>query len=171
MNYSKVFYWLCVADNARTAFGWFAGIFTTISVITTVIYFFGFYTSSAQEQTQEDKDIQRNMGKWMRWCYPFMVLFWMLLVLTPDKKDALLIVAGGGVLNYLASDSTAKSIPHELLTFAKTEIQNMGESAKVDLDIKSQKDKILDAAKMMTTQELLDKMKVDSNFAKIVLNK
>jgi hypothetical protein len=100
-----------------------------------------------------------------------MVLFWMLLVLTPDKKDALLIVAGGGVLNYLASDSTAKSIPHELLTFAKTEIQNMGESAKVDLDIKSQKDKILDAAKMMTTQELLDKMKVDSNFAKIVLNK
>ena len=37
MNYTKLFYWLAVADNARTLFGWGVAIFTTIAVIATII--------------------------------------------------------------------------------------------------------------------------------------
>jgi hypothetical protein len=41
----------------------------------------------------------------------------------------------------------------------------------VDLGIASQKDKILEEAKNMTANQLMDKMRVDSNFAKVILNK
>jgi D-arabinose 5-phosphate isomerase GutQ len=107
----------------------------------------------------------------MWWSYPFMILFWSLYIFTPNKKDALLIVAGGGTMEFLTTDSTVKQIPHELSSFVVTQLKSMGEEAKVELGIQSQKDKILDEAKSMTTQQLLDKMKVDTNFANIILNK
>lgn len=81
------------------------------------------------------------------------------------------IVAGGGAMNYLSQDSTAKQIPHELLEFTKVNLQNFAEEAKVQLGIQSQKDKILEEAKKMTSIEILDRMKIDSNFAKIILEK
>ena len=171
-NYQYLFYWMTVADNARAFFIVCVFIFTLIAVIATICNFIfaadGWDSSNTKDDNLKGQAIARS---WIRYSVPFAVLFWSLLIFTPSKRDALLIVAGGGVLNYLSSDSTAKTIPKELLTFAKTEIENLGESAKVDLDIKSQKDKILDQAKSMTTDQLLDKMKVDSNFAKVVLNK
>ena len=171
MNYTKVFYWLTVADNAKSLFTVLIAIFTTIAVISTIGYFICSYTNAAQEQTDSDKEGQTMARRWMWWCYPFAVLFWMLQIATPNKKDALLIVAGGGLANYLTSDSTAKQVPHELLNFAKVELQNMAASAQVDLNLKSAKDKILDQVKTMSASEVLDRMKVDSNFAKIVLDK
>jgi hypothetical protein len=105
----------------------------------------------------------------MWWSYPFMILFWGLYIFTPSKKDALLIVAGGQTLNFLTTDSSSKKIPHELSSFLLTEIKNMAESAEVDLNIASQKNKILQEAKNMTASELMEKMKADSNFTKIIL--
>jgi hypothetical protein len=161
MNWYELFYWLTVADNAKAMFITFTVIFTVISAIATIAYF----------STSDEKDNQKMSRKWMWWSYPFMVLFWSLFVFTPNKKDALLIVAGGGTMEFLTTDSTAKQIPHELSSFVVTQLKSMGEEAKVELGIQSQKDKILDEAKSMTTQQLLDKMKVDTNFANIILNK
>lgn len=161
MNYTKLFYWLTVADNAKTLFVTFIWIFTVISLIATFVYFFNW----------DDEKGQRMPRKWMWWSYPFMILFWSLYVFTPNKKDALLIVAGGQTLNFLTTDSTTKQIPHELSGFVLTELKNMAQEAKVDLNIASQKDKILDEAKNMSAKQLMDRMKVDSNFAKIILDK
>jgi hypothetical protein len=163
MNYTKLFYWLTVADNAKTLFVTFIWIFTIISVIATCSYFYA--------GMEEENETQKMCRKWMWWSYPFMILFWSLYIFTPSKKDALLIVAGGQTLNFLTSDSTAKQIPHELSSFVVTELKNMAENAKVDLGIASQKDKILEEAKNMTANQLMDKMRVDSNFAKVILNK
>ena len=88
---------------------------------------------------------------------------------TPSKKEALLIIAGGQTLNFLSKDSSANQIPKELTNFVLVELKQMATEAKVDLNIESQKDKILNEAKSMTSTELLDKMKMDSNFAKIIL--
>ena len=107
----------------------------------------------------------------MKWSYPFAFLFWSLFIFTPSKKDALLIVAGGQTMNFLTTDKSAKQIPHELSTFIVTELKNMASEAKVDLNIKDQKEKILEEAKSMSAKELMDKMKVDTTFAKIVLDK
>jgi hypothetical protein len=161
MNYTKLFYWLTVADNAKTLFVTFIWIFTIISVIATFAYFV----------MCNEEEAQKMCRKWMWWSYPFMILFWSLYIFTPSKKDALLIVAGGQTLNFLTTDSTSKQIPHELSSFVVTELKNMAENAKVDLNIASQKDKILEEAKNMTANQLMDKMRVDSNFAKVILNK
>jgi hypothetical protein len=161
MNWYKLFYWLTVADNAKSMFITFTVIFTLISGVATIAYF----------ANMDDVDEQKMSRKWMWWSYPFMVFFWSLYIFTPNKKDALLIVAGGGTMEFLTTDSTVKQIPHELSSFVVTQLKSMGEEAKVELGIQSQKDKILDEAKSMTTQQLLDKMKLDTNFANIILNK
>ncbi len=161
MNWYKLFYWLTVADNAKSMFITFTVIFTLISGVATIAYF----------ANMDDVDERKMSRKWMWWSYPFMILFWSLYIFTPNKKDALLIVAGGGTMEFLTTDSTVKQIPHELSSFVVTQLKSMGEEAKVELGIQSQKDKILDEAKSMTTQQLLDKMKIDTNFANIILNK
>lgn len=38
MNWYKLFYWLTVADNAKTMFIVFTALFTLISVISTIAY-------------------------------------------------------------------------------------------------------------------------------------
>jgi hypothetical protein len=175
MDYSKLFYWLTVADNARTLFGWGAGIFTAIAVVATVVNIFArgceFSDNRTEKELSEDRTVAKAARKWMLWSYPFMFLWWALLVFTPSKKDALLIVAGGQTLNFLTTDKTAKQIPHELSNFVVTELKNMAAEAKVDLNIKDQKQKILDEVENMSAKELMEKMKVDSTFAKIILDK
>lgn len=163
MNYTKLFYWLVVADNAKAFFVVFIIIFTIISLIATI----AFFATSAQSEAED----QKMSRKWMWWSYPFMVLFWALYVFTPDKKDSLLIVAGGQTLNYLTNDSTAKQVPHEVLNFVVTELKSMASDAKVDIGINDQKNKILEEAKNMTATELMEKMKVDTTFTKVILNK
>ena len=168
MNYTELFYWLSVADNAKTMFAVFMILFTAIAVISTLWFFF--------DRDSEDLTCAPNSGaerakKWMWWCYPFMILFWSLYVFTPNKRDALLIVAGGQTMDFLTTDTTAKQIPHDVLNFVSVELKNMAAEAKVDLGIVNQKDRILDEAKQMTTEQLLQRMQVDSTFAKIILNK
>lgn len=162
MNYTKLFYWLTVADNAKNLFTVLISIFTFIAVIATIAYFIC---------ADSDDSDQRMARKWMWWSYPFAILFWMLQIATPSKKDALLIVAGGQTLNFLTTDSTSKQIPKELSNFVVTELKNMANDAKINLNIQDQKEKILEEAKNMTSAELITKMASDSNFAKIILNK
>jgi hypothetical protein len=161
MNYTKLFYWLTVADNAKMMFITFIIIFTAISAFATIAYIFN----------GEEPDSQRMSRKWMWWSYPFMILFWSLFIFTPDRKDALLIIAGGQTMNFLTTDSTAKQIPHELSSFVVSELKNMAKEAQVDLGIQNQKEKILEQAKTMTAMEIVEKMKVDSTFAKVILEK
>lgn len=163
MNYTNLFYWLVVADNAKIFFVVFIIIFTIIAVVATIAFFMNTKPS--------DADDQKMSRKWMWWSYPFMILFWALYVFTPNKKDALLIVAGGQTMNFLTTDSTARKVPHEVLNFVVSELKNMAKDAEVDLGINNQKDKILDDAKKMTATQLMDRMKSDTTFAKVILNK
>jgi hypothetical protein len=168
MNYTKLFYWLTVADNAKIFFMVFAVIFTVVCAISTVWFIVGRdgYDFSCKPGTSAER-----AKKWMWWGYPFLILFWGAWILTPTKKDALLIVAGGQTMNFLTTDSTAKQIPHELSSFVVSELKNMAKEAQVDLGIQNQKEKMLDQAKSMTAMEIVERMKVDSIFAKVILEK
>jgi hypothetical protein len=167
MNYTKLFYWLTVADNAKTMFIVFVVIFTLIAIISTLWFLFD---RSGEDLRCKDNKGAERAKKWMWWSYPFMILFWSLYVFTPNKKDALLIVAGGQTMEFLTTDSTAKQIPHEVLNFVSTELRSMAKDAEVDLGISNQKDRMLEEAKKMTTDQLLEKMKTDTTFAKVILN-
>ena len=162
MNYTSLFYWLTVADNARGMFKVGLILFTAIAVIATATNLIA---------RGSDDDVADIAGPWIKWSYPFMFLFWSLFIFTPSKKDALLIVAGGQTMNFLTTDKSAKQIPHELSSFIVTELKNIASEAKVDLNIKDQKAKILEEAKNMSAKELMDRMKVDTTFSKIVLDK
>jgi hypothetical protein len=166
MNYEGLFYWLTVADNARTLFVAGIWIFTISAVISTVAAIF-----MGMEEEDLDSTPRKLARKWQWWSIPFMLLFWSLYVFTPSKRDALLIVAGGQTMNFLTTDKSAKQIPHELSNFVVTELKNMATEAKVNLNIKDQKEKILSEAKDMTSKELIEKMKVDTTFAKIIMGK
>ena len=162
MNYYKIFYWLTVADNAKVLFivgGIVFGIITLIAILC----WFGAFDNSV--------DQKKNARRWVFWSLPFTLVLWSLCILTPSKRDSLLILAGGGALNFLTSDSTAKQIPHELSSFVVSELKSMASEAKASIDLNSQKEKVLEQAKTMTAEQLMDKMKVDTNFARIILNK
>lgn len=169
MNYTKLFYWLTVADNAKSMFVVFIIIFTLAALISTVLFF---VSLTDDDLGNEEKRYFNEMcRKWMWWSFPFLILFWSCFIFTPSKRDALLIVAGGQTMNFLTTDSTSRKIPHELSDFVVTELKNMAKDAKVELGVLNEKDKILDEAKKMTTEQLLEKMKTDNNFAKIILGK
>jgi hypothetical protein len=171
MNYTSLFYWLVVADNARSLFIVLIIIFTAVAGISTLCYFISSSTAGYNGQSKDDEQNQAMARKWIWWSYPFAIFFWFLLIFTPSKKDALLIVAGGQTLNFLANDKSAKQIPSELSNFVLTEVKNLAADAKVDLGIANQKDKILEKAKKMTTEELMAEMKKDTTFAKVILDK
>lgn len=165
MNYTTLFYWLVVADNAKGLFLAGCWLFGFIAVIATMINLIN------GGSDDKDEGIQRVSRKWIWWSYPIFFLFMSLQVFTPSKKDALLIVAGGQTLNFLTTDKSAKQIPRELSGFVLTELKNMAKEAEVDLNISTQKEKLLEKAKTMTTEELLNEMKTDSVFAKVILDK
>ena len=112
-------------------FIFFIVIFSIISVVSFLFFLAG------NDNTAE------RAKKWLWRSLPFLILFWSLYIFTPNRRDALLIVAGGQTLKFLTNDSTSKQIPHELSNFVLTELKNMASDAKVELGIQTQKEKVL----------------------------
>lgn len=166
MNYTKLFYWLTVADNAKTFFGWGAIIFTLIFAIVTIVRVY----VSIESSEDADKDFYNKCNKWTWYSTPFMLLFLSLWIFTPNKRDALLIVAGGSTMNFLTQDSTAKQLPHELSSYLVTEIKNMAEETKLELNINDNKQKIINEAKQLTGEQLIEKLKSDTVLKNILIN-
>ena len=166
MNYTTLFYWLTVADNAKLFFGCFAMIFIIIFIITNIVRVYVTIDSPGYP----DKEFYTKCNKWTWFSTPFMLLFLSLWIFTPNKRDALLIVAGGSTMNFLTQDSTSKKIPHELSNFILTEIKNMAQEAEVKLNINNEKEKALEAVKSMSAPDLIEKLKTDTTLKSLILN-
>lgn len=168
MNYTSLFYWLVVADNMKSLFQVGITIFTIIALFATIVNIISKvnYLEKGSEDYLKDSIAAK---KWIWWSYPLTFLFWSLFILTPSKRDSLLIVAGGGTLNFLTTDSTAKKIPHEMTNFVVTELKNMAKENEVELGINEQKEKVIEEAKKMSSEELINKIKTDSTFKKILV--
>lgn len=162
MNYTNVFYWLTVADNARDFFFTFMLIFTVISGIATLCYLI-------QKMDGYDEDDAKSARKWVFWSYPFMIFFWSLFIFTPSKRDALLIIGGGQVVNFLTTDSTTRQIPHELSTFIVSELKTMANDAKLEFKSGETKERLLNEAKELTGEELINKLKENPELKDILL--
>jgi hypothetical protein len=177
MSWYTVFYWLTVADGIKSFFDVTSDIFTWLSVIGLIVYVFAIGFSLSDDARDEEDKIKteylriRKLFGWFFWGFTILSLVtWFGYVAVPTKKDAVLILAGGSVVEFMTTDSVAREIPSELLILARNEIQSAATEAKVDLGIQSQKDKILEEARKMTTTELIEKMKQDETFAKIITN-
>lgn len=186
MNWYNIFYWVTRGDSIKDFFDISSNIFTTLAVISFVVVAActigaGIQISDSNTKNDDEDKSNPEIRAWQKTrryssflFYPlliFSIITWLGYVLTPTKKEALLILAGGGTMNYLTTDSTAKQLPHEMTTFVVTELKTMAKEAKVDFGIANQKERILEDAKQMTTEQLMEKMKLDSNFANVILNK
>lgn len=171
MNYTKLFYWLTVADNAKSFFVVAIIIFSVIAIISTILYLVSLGDDTIDGSKEDQRRFTTMCRKWMWWSFPFLILFWSCYIFTPSKRDALLIVAGGQTMNFLSTDSVAKQIPHELSDFVVSELKNMAKDAKVELNINTQKERLIDKAKKMTADELIEEMKNNSEFRDVILNK
>ena len=159
MNYINLFYWLTVVDGVKAilmGLSIFFGVLLAITIVVTIINFC-------------DDDDNRRWSKQLWWLIPSFSVVLLLFTFIPSKKDALLIIGGGTALNYVTNDSTCKQIPKELSTFVMTELKSMASDAKVSLGVADQQAKLLDEAKNMSSKELIEKMKNDTSFAKVLL--
>jgi hypothetical protein len=185
-SWYNVFYWITRGDSVKGFFDTSSTIFTwlcVLSFIGLIIMSIGaaWQVSENRSKDNSQDNVDPDIRSWKIGRKYFTYIFystlglclitWAGYVFTPTKKEALLILAAGGTMNYLTTDSTARQIPHEMTTFVVTELKSMAKDAKVDLGLSEQKDKILDEAKQMSAEELMGKMKADTNFAKLILDK
>jgi hypothetical protein len=186
MNWYSIFYWVTRADSVKDFFDIASNLFTTFAVITFLVLiiisaFAKMIIVDNNLTSEEDEDKNANYRGYKRLRGYFATIFyttlalslitWTGYVFTPTKKETLLIIAGGGTMQFLTTDSAAKQIPHELSTFVVTELKSMAKEAQVDLGIATQKDKILEEASRMSSLELIERVKVDTNFAKIIMDR
>jgi hypothetical protein len=161
MSWYKIFYWITIADGVKSFFDVFSNLFTTLFGIFFIVWIILLFSGSDSSGNWTEKDLKslnhwRKMirGSWIVCCI-FMVIMWGGYVFTPTKKDALLIVAGGAVANFITSDSSAKEIPAELTLLVrehlKNEIDELKNPIKESLSIDTLKDK--------TREELIELLK------------
>jgi hypothetical protein len=169
MNYTQLFYWLTVADNAKSLFSWVTG-FSIVGLAVSVFCWIAFQSDYNEDGDKNDLLYATKSRRWFAGFLSITLTFSLLNVFTPTKKDALLIVAGGETMNFLTTDTSAKKLPAELTNFVVSELHSMAQEAKVNIDINTQREKILQSAKTMSPTDLIDKMKSDTTFAHIILN-
>lgn len=186
MNWYNTFYWVTRADSVKDFFDSTSNIFTCFAVLSfiAVVFMSSFAKSTISDnniKTEEEEKTNPDVRGFKLMRRYFATIFyctlglslvtWAGYVFTPTKKETLLIIAAGGTMQYLTTDSTAKQIPHELSTFVVTELKSMAKDVQVDLGIATQKDRILEQAKSMTAEQIMERMKSDTTFAKFILDK
>lgn len=84
------------------------------------------------------------------------LIFWLLYVAIPSKKDALLIITGGYVGNFITQDSSAKQIPTDIVNFIRYNLKVAAEDAKIELTNLTNTKTLQDSLTEMTKDELIN---------------
>lgn len=119
ISWYSIFYLFSVMDRLGGMFIGLTVLFGVISAISIIVWM----CSAVYEETCTGK-------RWAKVTVPLFFLCLALAVLLPNKKDMLLIVAGGAVGEFVTSNKDAKAIPAEVTRWLRLNIQNASE----DLD-------------------------------------
>lgn len=160
MNWYKIFYWVTVADGVKEFFDVISNVFLIFSIIAFIAYFitWAMYRSYNDISETEDPECRRQGRYWVNlvrktfiWCFTLMTITWSLYVFCPSKKDAVMIIAGGAVGNFITSDSSAKQIPAELTLLIRekmrSEIQDLQSDLSVDTLTSKSKEELIELLK------------------------
>lgn len=134
MSWYSIFYWITVADGVKEFFDTFSNIFTFLSIATCVIVIISFFVS----RDDSDEETQKSGEAWLKWSRKlfiwfttFMLITWAGYVFCPNKRDALIIVAGGAVGEFITSDSAARTIPSEVMVLLRDKIRSEIKEVKI----------------------------------------
>lgn len=148
MNWYSIFYWITVADNVKLITG-------ILSIIFGVYFVFG----SIAALGAFDYNLN-EWGKGPRRVYFLFSIFLMVSLFTwmliPSKRDALVIVAGGAIGNFVTTDSSAKQVPHEALELVRAKLKEWQEPGS-KIPFIEEKDTLVGKSK----EELLEIIKRD----------
>lgn len=130
MNWYSIFYWITVADGIKDLFDWMSNLFTLLTVIFCIIYCMIMIAHGDAKNKQNDEQNRSDLfwiKNWRRlfiWSMILAFISWTGYVAVPTKKDALMIVAGGAVGQFITTDSSAKQIPSEVMLLLRTKIRS-----------------------------------------------
>lgn len=156
MNWYQIFYWITVADGVKSFFDVFSNIFTIFASVSLVVYVILMFTEISAEYESEKKEFgiwKRHFRTIFLWTLLGTCIFWAGYMFTPTKKDAMIIVAGGAIGNFITSDSSAKQIPAELTLLVREKLKSEVQ------DIKSGNIFQEDTLKDKTKEQLLEIIK------------
>lgn len=157
MSWYSIFYWITVADGVKDFFDTFSNIFTFLTIMSFIALAIAVIYRNSETREGDDKRVSanfwlKNFRKLFIWCFTFAVLTWAGYVFCPNKRDALIIVAGGAVGEFIASDSSAKQIPSEVMTLLRDKIRSEIKEVKLT-------DQIRDTLQDKTREELIELLK------------
>lgn len=130
MNWYSIFYWITVADGVKDFFDAFSDLFSWGAVVCLALTILCIAIINDKHQVHTEQDhasLLYWITFWRRstlWLLLLAFITWGGYVFTPTKKDALLIVAGGAVGQFITTDSSAKQIPAEAMTLLRTKIRS-----------------------------------------------
>ena len=140
-NWYLIFYLFSLADKISVVFG----TLTIISGIWGGITILSLIASDSWDKID-----------WKRWrisLFSFLPVFLFSISLwtfTPNRKELLIIIAGGSVGNFVTTNDDAKAIPAEITKFLRTEIQSA--TKEVVIDMKKEN------LKSLTKKQLIEKL-------------
>ncbi|MEZ4103373.1 MAG: hypothetical protein R3B55_02360 [Candidatus Paceibacterota bacterium] len=174
MNWYSIFYWLTVADKVKEFFDKASNIFTFFAVVSFIIMVIlaigkNIVIENDEIEVNQENDNPKVKGweslksftkKLFYISLPLSLVTWAGYVLTPSKKDCLLIVAGGSVGNFMTTDKAAKEIPSDVAQFLhlslREEIQKLGTEGKKEIGIlTTEKDSLIQKARELSKEELI----------------
>lgn len=184
MNYYSVFYWLTVADGVKQVFDVFSNVFTWFTVISLIAYAIMIGVSiqckiDSNGKDKDDKDYKDSMlwrkmvGRFYWTSQIICVITWLGYVLTPTKKDCMLIVAGGAVGNFITTDTSSRAIPADITKFLhlslNKEIDDLQKEVKTDirkeLGVQTEKEKFIERVEKLSKEQLIEYLKNDTTIS------
>lgn len=130
MNWYSVFYWITVADGIKDLFDWMSNLFTFLTIIFCIVYVL-LMIAHAEAKNKQNDEVNKSDLFWIKnwrrlfiWSMVLAFVSWAGYVAVPTKKDALMIVAGGAVGQFITTDSSAKQIPSEVMLLLRTKIRS-----------------------------------------------
>lgn len=161
MNWYKIFWYFTIADNLKTICAWLSIVSSVFFVVFVIVRLASidntaakFFELSRPARTTFFISLFLGIGNLFLWS------------ILPSKKDALVIIVGGTVGNFVTTDSSSAKIPADLTrylhNYMQREISNLDSETKKDLGLETPKDKFLEKVKQMSKDEVIKLIQSDS---------
>lgn len=155
MNWYTLFYLFSILDKLTNTFVWMAAISTLSIIVLTIVYLYNQDRIGSGGYNADEGKHWLNVIKWpLRLSYIIGIIFWILVILVPTRKDMILIIAGGAVGEFITTDSSSQKLPADITRFLRGEIlkatAELSDEAKASIGLQTEADKI----KKLSREEL-----------------
>jgi hypothetical protein len=166
MNWYTLFYLFSILEKFTIAIGWGAGLTTAGYIVFTIIHFIQKYEVNTSDETYNSHKVAVKTLTTIKFpritCLVLAIFFWLSLVFVPNRKDMIIIIAGGAVGQFVTSDSSARQLPADITRFLRGEIlkatSELTDEAKQSIGIDTEVEKIKNASKEELEKMLLEKV-------------